>query len=168
MIKASPHFARRVRLRDAFMLAIAIALAPLAAPVHAQHYVVEWPAARQHLLEGRYTGHVRDQSRREGDSEFQTADLLIERDGQYVISLECDDGAERLHTIRGHWWIDEIAGSCLILVGPDASSSNDDYRYGFRIHGNAHALHQDGGRCQSADERDAGMVLTHLEVTGGE
>ncbi|PZO68880.1 MAG: hypothetical protein DI640_15625 [Sphingomonas taxi] len=73
-----------------------------------------------------------------------------------------------MHTIRGSWWIDEIAGSCLILVGPYASSTNDDHRYGFRIHGDAHALHQDGGRCQSADERDAGMVLTRLDGTGGD
>ncbi|MEF3082972.1 hypothetical protein V3391_12225 [Luteimonas sp. SMYT11W] len=157
----------KMHIQAGYAFALLVVMASFVAPVRAQHYVVEWPAARQHLLEGRYTGSVRDEPRRFQSCEFQTAELLIQSDRRYVISLRCDDDPSRTRTIRGGWWIDEIAGSCLILIGPDASPTNDDYLYGFRIHDAALELHQDGGRCQSADERDTGMILVRLDTKAG-
>lgn len=134
-------------------------LAPLPGQSQTGQYIVEWPADRQSLLEGRYSGTVRDSSHAGRDCEFSTAELDVLGDNRYAIDLRCREAPSRHRRLEGSWWIDEIAGSCLILVRPGADASSGQHMYGFRIVGAAVALVQDGGGCQAADERDRGMIL---------
>jgi hypothetical protein len=64
--------------------------------------------------------------------------------------------------VTGSWRIDEIAGSCLILMREPPLQDDDERCYGFRIEGDAVFLRQDGGQCTAADERDNGMILRRV------
>ncbi|TDK28462.1 hypothetical protein E2F46_00790 [Luteimonas aestuarii] len=120
---------------------------------------MEWPPARQPLLAGEYSGKVRDGWQRDGACEFLSARLRLSTDKTYVLDLHCAADATGTRMLRGTWWIDEIAGSCVILVDPQPVPTRDDRLFGFRVIGDADALRQDGGGCQAADERDEAMVL---------
>lgn len=138
--------------------------ASFAAPAAARRDAVEWPAERRHRLEGPDSANVRNESGTQPDCAFQTADPLVRQDRRDVMSVRCLDDASRARTRPGRRWIDEIAGRCLILVGPDASPTHDDVLYRVRLRGAARTLHQDGGRCQSPDGRDDGMVLIRRDA----
>lgn len=141
---------------------LAICLLPLdvaQAQAQAGRYVVEWPPERQHLLKGSYVGTVRDGAREGRSCEFASAELDVLRDRRYAIRLRCKDDSS-LHTrMHGTWWVDEIAGSCLILVRPGDEAWSGHHVYGFRIASATMTLQQDGDSCQAASERDRGMIL---------
>lgn len=144
------------------MLVSAQAQAEAAPPSTVSDYRVEWPRDRQHLLVGDYAGTLRDGWRRDMACEFLDARLTVNVDGRYALHGRCTDGSGDRAILRGSWWVDEIAGSCLILMQEPPIPGQDDRLFGFRIVGAAVALVQDGGNCQAADERDRGMILERI------
>jgi len=125
-------------------------------------HVSEWPKARQPQLAGDYSGQVRDWMTRDPACEYKRARLQIKADKRYVLTTRCDRGKGRKETVAGPWWIDEIAGSCLILNREPPLRHEDERWYGFRISDDATSLSQDGGSCTAADERDNGMILRRI------
>ncbi|APP74643.1 hypothetical protein [Xanthomonas vesicatoria] len=130
---------------------------------------IKWPERRQHLLAGRYTGKIQVQVDRSA-CPSATADLrLVAIKGRpesrrYTLTYTGLSGKDpnyrkRIVTLRSTWWIDEIAGSCLILEREPDPALNPplDYPlYGFRIlendapgAGHGIVLSQDGSDCES-------------------
>ena len=113
-----------------------------------------WPEERQHELAGHYAGTLRDY-----ECENMTASLALDKAHHYVLTVDCTEQGSPARTLRGDWWIDEIAGSCLILNNEDG----DEKMFGFRISDDADLLLLDGGGCTAADERDAPHKLKRTE-----
>jgi hypothetical protein len=130
---------------------------------------IKWPARRQHLLAGRYTGKIQVQVDRRA-CPSATADLRLEAikgrpdSLHYTLTYTCLSGKDpnyrkKIVTLRSTWGIVEIAGSCLILERePDPALNPPLYYplYGFRIleneaPGASHSivLSQDGSDCES-------------------
>ena len=107
---------------------------------------IVWPEARQHELAGHYAGTLRDY-----ECENMTASLVLDKAHHYVLTVDCAEKGSPVRTLRGDWWIDEIAGSCLILNKGDG----EEKMFGFRISDDADLLSLDGGGCDAADERDS-------------
>ncbi|WOB25034.1 MULTISPECIES: hypothetical protein [Xanthomonas] len=133
------------------------------------HGSIEWPLRRQHLLAGHYNGNIQVTVDRT-DCPAATADLRLDatkgrpESRHYTLSYTClsgkdPDSRKRTVTLRSTWWIDEIAGSCLILEREPDAARNPPLAYplyGFRINENTHSkavtgvlLSQDGSDCQS-------------------
>lgn len=142
----------------AVLVAAGAGLPPRAA--QAQEYFSDWPKERQVLLEGRYRGMVRDGEAAGQPCEFRTAILELQPKHRYTLRTRCDRGKGDRAIAKGRWWMDDIAGSCLILMREPIAAGRDDRLFGFRITGEAKQLGQDGTHCASADPRDAGMTLT--------
>ncbi|WP_082473497.1 MULTISPECIES: hypothetical protein [Xanthomonas] len=130
---------------------------------------IEWSLRRQHLLAGHYNGKIQVTVDRT-DCAAATADLRLDaikgrpESRHYTLSYTCLSGQDpdyrkRTVTLRSTWWIDEIAGSCLILEREPDAARNPPLAYplyGFRISENTHPkavtcilLSQDGSDCQS-------------------
>ena len=129
---------------------------------------IQWPLRRQHLLAGHYVGKLQVEVDRR-DCPTAIADLRLEAikgkddSHRYTLKYTCLSGRDpnyrkRTVTLRSTWWIDEIAGSCLMLEKePDPKRKPSSYPlYGFRIEGNgdsklavASLLSQDGSDCES-------------------
>jgi hypothetical protein len=124
-----------------------------------EKYVSDWPKERQPQLAGHYKGYVRDWMNKKTACEYKSANLHIQANNRYSLSTRCDRGKGAEEVVTGSWWIDEIAGSCLILMREPPLQYEDENWYGFRIEGDAVSLSQDGGQCTAADERDNGMIL---------
>ncbi|MDR6840382.1 hypothetical protein [Pseudoxanthomonas sacheonensis] len=107
---------------------------------------IVWPKERQHELAGHYAGTLRDHA-----CENMIARLALDKAHHYVLTVDCSEQGSRARTLRGDWWIDEIAGSCLILNHGDG----EEKRFGFRISDDANLLSLDGSDCNAADERDS-------------
>lgn len=106
---------------------------------------IVWPKERQHELAGEYVGTLRDH-----ECGNMTARLTLDEAHRYVLTVHCTEQKPPLRTLRGDWWVDEIAGSCLIL-----DKNRDEVKmFGFRISDDANLLSLDGGGCTAADERD--------------
>lgn len=106
---------------------------------------IVWPKERQHELAGHYTGTLRDH-----ECGNMTAQLALDEAHRYVLTVHCTEQESPTRTLRGDWWIDEIAGSCLIL-----DKSRDEVKmFGFRISDDANLLSLDGGDCTAANERN--------------
>ncbi|RZA32006.1 MAG: hypothetical protein EOP92_28230 [Lysobacteraceae bacterium] len=111
---------------------------------------VVWPKDRQHLLAGTYAGTLRDH-----ECASMTARLTLDAEHHYLISTACTAPESPARTWRGHWWVDEIAGSCLILDHADGQPK----QFGLRLGDDAADLQLDGGDCMAADELDWPHVL---------
>ncbi|MBB3813824.1 hypothetical protein CPBF426_15810 [Xanthomonas arboricola pv. juglandis] len=129
---------------------------------------IQWPLRRQHLLAGHYVGRLQVAVDRL-DCPTAIADLRLEAikgdqdSHRYTLKYTCLSGRDpdyrkRTVTLRSTWWIDEIAGSCLVLERePDPKRTISSYPlYGFRIDANgdpklkvASLLSQDGSDCES-------------------
>ena len=107
---------------------------------------IVWPKERQHELAGHYLGTLRGYG-----CENMTASLALDKAHHYVLTVDCTEGSSPARALRGDWWIDEIAGSCLILNNGDG----EEKMFGFRISDDADLLSLDGGDCTAADERDS-------------
>lgn len=115
------------------------------APENGGYGPIVWPKERQHELAGHFAGTLRDH-----ECGNMTARLALDEAHRYVLTVHCTEQESPARTFRGDWWIDEIAGSCLIL-----DKSRDDVKmFGFRISDDANLLSLDGGDCTAADERD--------------
>ncbi len=128
---------------------------------------IKWPLRSQHLLAGHYSGLLQIEGERP-ECASAHADLWLEaavkdqKSHRYTLKYTCLSGQDPKHhrqtvTLRSTWWVDEIAGSCLILQAePDPRFPYPSPLYGFRIDetdnpkpGVAEFLSQDGGSCQS-------------------
>lgn len=128
---------------------------------------IKWPLRSQHLLAGYYSGLLQIEVERT-ECASARAELWLEaavgdqKSHRYTLKYTCLSGQDPNHhrrtvTLRSTWWVDEIAGSCLILEAePDPRFSYPSPLYGFRIDetdspklGVAGLLSQDGGNCQS-------------------
>jgi hypothetical protein len=162
---------RRFRIATIVMVP-ALATAGLA---HAQDVAgsQQWPDQRQHLLAGHYIGQVRDSDRENQPCEYLDADLDLrfsrrheEIERTYSLVLKCPGEPTMNRKLKSTWWDDVIAGDCLILqpeLGPNPEHPwNEGKLFGFRIEDDANALYLDGGGCEAADERDAGVGLRRV------
>lgn len=115
---------------------------------------IVWPEERQHELAGHYAGTLRNY-----ECENMTARLTLDETHHYLLAVHCTGQNSPARTLHGEWWVDEIAGSCLILNRDDG----EEKMFGFRISDDASLLSLDGGDCNAADERDAshGLVRTN-------
>ncbi len=138
---------------------------------------IMWPLRRQHLLAGHYIGLLHLGTPACADAR---ADLVLQATpGQhdshhYTLTTNCLDGRSAPQTLRADWWVDEIAGSCLILEHPADPQFPPPYPlYGFRIDDAAvdipfeqrpQTLAQDGGSCQSGmPEEYTGKLLRRVD-----
>ncbi|MCC5072376.1 hypothetical protein [Xanthomonas campestris] len=128
---------------------------------------IKWPLRSQHLLAGHYSGLLQISIERT-ECASARAELWLEaavndqKSHRYMLKYTCFSGQDPKHhretvTLRSTWWVDEIAGSCLILEAePDPRFSYPSPAYGFRIDETdnpklvvAALLSQDGANCQS-------------------
>lgn len=107
---------------------------------------IVWPKERQDELAGHYAGTLRGHG-----CENMTARLVLDKAHHYVLAVDCTQEGPPARTLRGDWWIDEIAGSCLILN----NGEDEEKMFGFRISDDADLLSLDGSDCNAADERDS-------------
>lgn len=121
-----------------------------------------WPLRRQHLLAGHYRGvlHVGAPDCADARAELWLQARPGERAShRYTLTTRCLDGSAAPRTRHADWWVDELAGSCLILEhAPDPRYPPPFPLFGFRIDDadedipfeqRPRILSQDGASCAS-------------------
>jgi hypothetical protein len=82
----------------------------------AETHVGDWNKARQPQHVGYYQGHVRDWMAKKTACEYKRANLQIQTSTRYRSTTRCERGKGKEEVVTGSWRIDEMAGSCLILM----------------------------------------------------
>jgi hypothetical protein len=98
----------------------------------------------------------------EGKScEFRSARLELRPGYRYSLVTRCNRGKGPEELTTGPWSVDTTytCFDCLTSMQEPQIENRDDRLYGFTLETHPSVLHQDGGSCQAADDRDQDMIL---------